>query len=806
VLQDLRAAWRAALRSPIFTATAALTLAIGIGASTAMFSIVNAVLLRPLPFRDPDRLVEIFEANPAEGRDETGVSAANFLDWRERSKAFQDVALLMADATPSVLDIGNFPIQARMAFVSTNLMSVLGVSPASGRGFSSSEASEIILSHELWRRAFGGDPAVIGRGVRVEGAPGTVIIGVMPPGFAFRAGVEFWMPLDDHEMKDRRSRYSQAFARLRSPVTVDAARLEMTAIAADLAREYPATNTGWTVRVEPLHEPAIERHRLGLLTLFAATAFVMLVGCANVSNLLLARGVSRQAELAVRTALGASRRRIMQLLLTESLALAAAGCVGGLLLAHALMPMFVHLASRSVPGIAEVGLSVSVLLFAGAASVIAALTAGLVPAARLSRTDLQLILKAAGERTTHQGGHTYLQRLIVAGELALCLALVVGAMLFIRTFVGLRTLELGFNPAYVISIDARFPMYRTMVRNRWQLLATDTSSVLQRLRSTAGIDAVAAINHAPLSGTLVPVTVTLPGEQQNRRALYRNVTPDYFRTLGIQFVAGRDFTEGDISHLARSPIPDARVREEGAVIVNESAARLFWPNRTALGQLLSTEYDPGISGRRVVGIVRDSRSSGLRDEIPIEVYVPYLQDPSFAMTLLVRTRMPLEQIAATLRHEIHQAAPDLSTANLRMLDDIVIESMGSTPFTALIATAFAAVALALSAVGIFSVFAFGVAARTREIGIRLALGASRAVVTRMFLREALATIGVGVIAGSAIVLALGRIIAALLFAVSPADPISFGVAVGVVVLVALAASYLPVRHAMRIDPAVTLRG
>ncbi|RPI51437.1 MAG: FtsX-like permease family protein [Acidobacteria bacterium] len=315
----------------------------------------------------------------------------------------------------------------------------------------------------------------------------------------------------------------------------------------------------------------------------------MLVGCANVSNLLLARGVARQTELAVRSALGASRRRIVRLLLLESLALAVSGGASGLLLSATSLPVLIHVASRAVPGIASADLSSPVLFFCIVSSALAALVAGFVPAWRFSRTDIQLAIKTAGERTTRHSGHMRLQRLIVAGELALCLVLVAGAILFIRTFASLATIELGFNPAHVISVDARFPIWRTTQRDRWQRLATDTTAVLQRLRSTSGVEAIAAINHAPLSGTLVPVRVTLPGETQGRRAFYRNVTPDYFRTLGIQFIAGRDFTDADISHLARSPEPDARRREEGVVIVNESAARLFWPDRTALGQLVSTE-------------------------------------------------------------------------------------------------------------------------------------------------------------------------------------------------------------------------
>jgi putative ABC transport system permease protein len=596
MMHDLRAVWRAARRAPIFTATAVITLAIGIGASTAMFSIVNAVLLRPLPFRDAHRLVEVFEANPSEGREQSGVAAANFLDWRGRSKTLDDLALMMIDANPSVLGIGDTSIQARMALVTPNLMSVLGVPPALGRGFGSPQAEEIILSHGFWHRAFGGDPAVIGRRVRVEGAPGTVIVGVMPASFSLRDGIEFWMPLDPAAsgMADRDARYLQAVGRLRASATLEGARAELAAIALRLARDYPATNAGWTVGIQQFTEPNVERHRLGLLTLFAATAFVMLVGCANVSNLLLARGVARQSELAVRSALGASRRRIAQLLFTESMALSLAGGVAGLMLACGMLPILVRLSSRVVPRVATANLSASVLIFSLAACLIAAIAAGLAPAFRLSRTDLQLTIKTGGERTTH-GGDAQVQRWIVAGGLALCLTLVLGATLFIRTFVNLTKTNLGFTPSHVISIDARFPMYRTTERNRWQLLARDTSAVLQRLRSIAGVDAAAAVNNAPLSGTLVPVEVMLAGETRGRRAFYQNVTPGYFGTLDIPVIAGRDFNDADVSHLATSPVPDPRRREEGVVIVNETAARLFWPDGNALGQTLSTAYDPGIS-------------------------------------------------------------------------------------------------------------------------------------------------------------------------------------------------------------------
>jgi putative ABC transport system permease protein len=799
------------VRSPIFTITAVATLAVGIGASTAMFSVLNAVLLKPLPYHEPDRLLEVFEVNPSEEK-QAGVAPENFRDWQQRSQLL-DLALFVVDGAPTVIGIGDGSVQARAAFVTPNLLTVLGVRPALGREFSAASvggtganSTEVILSHDFWRTAFAGDSAVLGRNVRIEGRPGTIIVGVMPSGFSFPSGIDFWIPIDaSRTATQRNTRYARVVGRLMRGATLTAGRTELESIASTLSREYPETNAGWTVRLTALQETTNNDHRLGLLALFASTALVVLVGCANVSNLLLARGIARKGEIAVRRALGASRRQIVQLLLIESLALAIAAGAAGLALAYALMRVLVRLARRTVPAVAGADLNGTVLLYSLAASLTVAIVAGLLPAVRLSRSD-QLSVGAAEERSTWPDTHLRQQHLIITGELALCVALSIGAMLFVRTFVALSRVELGFDPAHVISIDARFPMFRTTGRNRWHLVAHDTSAMLQRLRTTPGLEAVSAINFPPLSGTLVPANVTLAGEKRSRLAFYRNVTTGYFRTLGIQLVAGRDFTDADISYLARSTVPDARVREEGVVIVNESAARFFWPNDTALGHTLSTEYDPGISGRRVIGVVRDMRSAALRENnAPVEVYVPYLQDPSFAMTLLIRTRVPLAQVMPLIRNEIRQAAPDLSLANVRMLDDIVTDSMGSTPFTTLIVSAFAATALILSSIGVFSVFAFGVAMRTREIGIRLALGASASDVTRLFVNDAIRPIAAGVVIGTAIALAGAQILATLLFGITATDPVSFGAAITIVMAVSLAATYFPVRSALRVNPAVALR-
>lgn len=814
MLMDLRLAWRSLRRSPVFAATAVLTLGIGIGGSTAIFSIVNAVLLRPLPFQDPARLVRIWESNPAEGKDRVEVAAANFDDWRQRSSTFDDFALYNDFADPVVLGVGDTSIQVRQTIVTPNLFALLGVPPAVGREFGALrektgplDGREVILSDELWRRAFGGDSAVIGRTVRIEGLTDSVVVGVMPPGFSFPSRTDVWVPIDLGRAGTRRGdrRYA-ALGRLSANATLASARAELQLVAAALARDHAATNAGWTVAVVPLRDSIVDNHRRGLITLFAAVAFVMLLGCANLSNLLLARGSARRSELAVRTALGASRGRITRLLFTETAVLAFLGGAAGLALAGALLPMLVQLAGETVPRLVQARLSGAALAFCAIAAVSTALVAGVIPAIRLARPDLRAATSPEGERSTRLRPDMRLQRMVVAGELAVCLVLLVGATLFIQTFFRLKAIDLGFNPEHVISIEARIPLYRTLAPNRWQRLAIDMSTVLQRLRSVPGIQAVSATSDVPLSGNLLTTDVTVSGDARTRQAFYHRVSPDYFRTIGMTWVQGRDFTEDDASDLARLPDPRGGLPKRGAVIVNETTASAFWPAGNALGQVLSTSFDARvISGREVVGVVRDARSETLRRAPPAEVYVPFLEDPSFVMTLLVRTALPPEQAVPALRREIEAVTPDLSTANIRMLDDIVGDSIGSARFSTLVVSVFAAVALLLSALGVFGVFAFGAVARIREIGIRMAVGATEGDITRMFLKQAAGPIGLGVVTGAAGALALGRLVSSLLFGVTPSDPVSFASAALLLVAVAGVASYLPIRRVLRTDPASALR-
>ena len=543
------------------------------------------------------------------------------------------------------------------------------------------------MSHALWQRVFGADPTVIGRTVRIEGVPGNVVVGVMPAGFSFPPGTELWVPPSaSRAAGDARAvRSYGALGRLKPNASVAGARADLQSIAAVLARDHPATNAGWTVAVLPLHDSVVGGHRLGLMTLFAAVASVMLVGCANMSNLLLARGVARRNELAIRAALGAGRGRIARLLFTETAVLALLGGAAGWAFAGVLLPVLVRLAGENVPRLAEARLSAAALAYCALAVVVTTVGAGLAPALRLSRAEVQAAFSAAGERSTRLSIDTRLQRTIVGVELAVSLVLLVGAILFIQTFVRLKAIDLGFDPAHVISIEARVPIYRTSAPNRWQLLAADTSAVLRRLRSIPGVQAVSTTTDLPLSGNLMTTEVTLPGEPRPRQAFYHGVSPDYFKTMGMTLVQGRDFTEDDAGSLARLPDPRAAAPKQGAVIVNETTASTFWPSGSALGQFLSTSFDArGLSRRLVVGVVRDARSATLRGAPPAEVYVPYLEDPSFSMTLLVRTALPIDRIVADpasrdargeRRHE-HREHPDAGRCRERVHGVVTVQCVG----------------------------------------------------------------------------------------------------------------------------------
>jgi putative ABC transport system permease protein len=811
--------WRSGIRifrqRPLFAAVVVATLGVGIGASTAMFSLVDAVLLRPLPYRQPERLARISETKLSEGLEGRGVSGADAADVLARSRTIEDLALFGVSTTPTVIGVGDASIQVRDASVTTNFLGLLGVSPVLGRDFgavpersSPLDRREIIIGHALWMRAFGGDPAVVGRTIRLEGVPTGLVVGVTPPGFSLPEGTELWTAMRP-SLSQRDARDDGAIVRLAPETSLPRARADLQSIAEGLAREYPDTNAGWTIAVTSLQDSLVGGHRLALMTLFAAVTCVVLVGCANVANLLLTRGIARRHELAVRAALGANRSRIVRLLLAEAAAMASLGCAVGLVLAAMLLPLAVRLAGADVPRVTGARLDGSALIYSVLLAAAATFVTGVLPAIRLSRLDPRLGHDLAAEWTTQSGSNIRAQRVIVTAELAICFVLLAGAMLFARTLIRLEAVDLGFDPNHVISIDARVPFFRTVAPDRWQRAASDIESALERLRAMPGVQAAASTLDLPLDDNLTRTIVTLPASSRGYSAVYHNVSPDYFRTMGMTLIQGRDFTRDDASALAVAPmLPDSTtsVPRAGAVIVNETAARMLWPLGDVLGQSLSTSFDSRlIGGRRVVGVVRNVRSEDRRHAAPAEVYVPYLEDPSFATTLLVRTALPPDRVVPSIRHVLHDVSADLSLANVRMLDDVVDRSARSTRFSALIIGAFAGTSLLLAALGVFGVFAFGIAARTREIGVRIALGATRRDLVWMFLKQASVSTGAGLACGLVTAMAFGRLVGSLLYGVTSTDAVSYLCAAAVLIAVSLVASYLPIRRALRRDPTRALR-
>ena len=809
---DVRAAVRSFRVSPTFTITAVATLALGIGATTAIFSMVDAVLLRPLPFRTPERLVRVWESKPSEGKERFGVAPANLVEWQARARTFDGLALVDIDTNRTVLATPSGSLQVRDASVTPNLFALLGVQPQIGRSFTaaadatSTALREVTISHALWRDAFGADRNVIGRPVRIEGRATFVIVGVMPSGFSFPGDTELWFATTRQELAglSRDARLSAVVGRLKDGVALAAARADLEAIAQQLAREYPTTNAGWTVIAIPLQDALVGNVRSALLVLLAAVTLVLLIACANVAHLLFARGVWRARDLAIRAALGASRARLVKQLLTESLLLSLAGGAAGWMLAMALRPALWRLAGDAIPRTAEnARLSNGALGMCAFLSVATALVTGLLPALAASRKDSRTAMQDGGERAAGALGRSRMQQWLVVAEIAVALILVVSAVLLSRSVVRLRHVDLGFASDRVISIDLRVPFFDVQTPDRWFRLAETSRALIARVRGLPGIAAAATTSDPPLSGNAVTTVVT--AKSARRMALYHRVSPGYFTTLGMPLVGGRDFDDEDASSESQLTSAKATPRE-GAAIVNETLARTLWPDGNAIDQYVSTNFDRRtISARRVVAVVRDAKSETLRSAATPEIYVPYLEDPAFAFTLLARTTLPPSTIAASLRGAMRDVDPDISSTNVRTLDDIVSGTLASFRFNSIVVGAFATVALLLSAVGIYGVLAFGVARRTREIGIRIALGAAPSDIRRLILGQAMRAVGIGVALGLVGALAATRLIESLLFGVGRTDPLSFGGAVVVLVMVALIATYVPVRRAIRMEPVTALR-
>jgi putative ABC transport system permease protein len=795
--QDLAYAFRRLRQAPGFTLVAVATLALGIGANTAIFSVVNGVLLKPLPYPGSERLVAVSQV--WEGKREV-YSPPNFLDVQSQSTSFESIAAY--GGGEATLTGQGEPVSVPGAEVSASFFGVLGVQPLHGRFFRSGEndaamAKILVLGHALWMERFGGDPAVIGRAVTLDRKSYTVV-GVAPQGFAFPDDAQLWSPLgyDEDFHANRGAWYLSVIGRLKPGVSVAQADAEVATIAARLAKAYPDMNEGVGGAVGSLRDALVGDSRRALLILMGAVGLVLLIACVNVANLMLARVVARETELAVRTALGAGRIRLIRQLLTESLLIGVLGGLLGLALASFGTETLIALQARGLPRTSEIRLDGRVLAFAASLAIGTGLLFGLVPALLMARRATAQSLREGG-RGLLRGRGGRLRGALVIGEIALAMMLLAGAGLLIRSFNQLRQVDPGFHTRNALTFRLALPeaAYADAGRRtRWY------GDLLARLAGLPGVEAAGAVTALPLSGSRwnfsfeVDGRPKLPSAQQPTLET-RVATLDYFGAIGLPLLRGRTFATAD-----RDGAPQV-------VLLSEAAARRHFPGEDPIGRHITLGWGDGEkkAGGEIVGIVGDVKELGLGEASPPQIYLPYAQQPVRSMTVVLRTSVPPLGLAPGVRRIVAELDPSLPIARLRSLDEVMSRSLSEPRFYTLLLGAFAGSALLLAALGIFGVMSYAVAQREREIGIRVALGAHPRDVLRLVLSGAagLATLGVGLgLLGS---LALSRILASLLFNLSPTDPLTFACVALALATTALLASALPALRATRVDPLVALR-
>ena len=801
-LQDLRYALRGYRRSPGFAAAALLVLALGIGANAAIFTVVNAALLEPLPFTQPDRLVAVWHTPPPAsfpGMTQFAVSAANYLDWQREQHVFERMSV-QHFRTFALSSGGGEPEQVRGQGVSHGFFHVLGVTPLLGRSFVPDEDRPgadrvVILGHRLWQRRFGGDRGLVGRTILLDGTPHTVV-GIMDASFAYPDWAQLWTPLAwTAEERAVRSEHSlTVIARLRDGVGVEQAQAEMTAISGRLEQAYPEDNKGWGAVVVPLHEELLGDLRPSLMVLLGAVAFVLLIACANVATLVLSRTLARRTEMAVRLALGAGPSRIVRQVLTETTLLAVAGGALGLLVAEGGVRLISAFLGSRLPENLALRADARVLAFTAAVSLVAGLAAGLAPALRMAKASVGEAIKQGGGRSESEAAGSRLRATLVVVEVALSLVLLIGAGLMIRSLWQLHRVDAGFDARNVLTGWVSLP--RTRYAEPEQQ-ARFIDSLLSRVRALPGVEVAAFAPNLPLAnGNNWPVSIVgrpqLPLSEQPQ--LQGNVvTPGYLRTLRIPLVRGRDISEAD------------QADRPAVVLVSEAAAKWLWPGQDPIGQRMVEGFVPD-AVREVVGIVKDVKERGLHEPGTASMYLPLAQVPGFYGALVVRTRTSQpETLGPSLVAAVRELDRNLPVEDLMPMEMVVERSTSDTRFTMFLLAAFAGLALLLAAVGIYSVLAYAVRRRVREIGIRVALGADGRGVVRMVMGDALRPALLGVALGLAGALALRGVMANLLFGVSPADPATFAAVAALLVIVAVGSSALPAYRATRVDPVVALR-
>jgi len=799
-LNDIRYAIRNLIKRPGFTLVAVLTLGIGIGANSAIFSAIHALLLKPLPFPELDRVVAIWDKMPSRGVVHNEVAMANYLDWRAQNQSFDQLALYRwwsANLT------GVEPPERLQGFlVTANFVDVTGVKPIMGRNFTEEENQPgkdrvAILTHSLWQRRFGGDPNIINKTITVNSIQRTVI-GVMPERFNFPKGADVYapIPLSPELMSNRLSHSYYVIGTLKPGVTIESAQADIDSIAARLEQQYADTNTGWGATVYPIVADTVRQYDTALWVMMGAVGFVLLIACANVANLMIARATGRQREIALRAALGASRWRIMRQLLTESLIVALVGGAFGVLVGFwgldALRVANPGDAAKFAPGWYQLGINLPVLLFTLGLSLFSGLVFGLAPAWQLSRPNLNDALKE-GARNLSGGSHRLRSSLVVF-EVALSLVLLVGAGLLFRSFLSLLNTNPGFDPDNVLTMNLVLPnaKYREQPQR-----AAFYNDLVQRVKAAPGVESAAFVNYLPLGGSNSSDAYFIEGEPepqpgQEHEGRYRVATPDYFQTMRIS-IRGRAFTEQDKA--GATPV----------VIVNETFARKHWPGQNALGKRFRIfgpiERSPWME---IVGVIEDVRHD-LNLPVTPEYYLPHAQDPWNAMVLVARTSVDPASLAASIRQQVWSIDKDQPVFDVRTMQEVRSMSVTMYSFSSVMLGIFAGIALLLASIGIYGVMAFAVTQRTQEIGIRMALGARGADVLKLVVTHGMKLALLGIVLGLAGAWALTRFMAGLLVGVHATDLLTFAVVSACLFVAALLACYLPARRATKVDPLVALR-
>lgn len=804
-MQDLKYGLRMIVKNPVFSAVAIITLALGIGANTAIYTVVESVLLEPLPFEEPDELTLLWTRNDEQNQDKYMVSPMDFDDWRNMNRTFESMAAYWP-TTGTITEVGGDPTGVRVVYTTENFFGLLGATTLAGRTFAADEGPEstpvVILGHGFWERRFGADPSIVGRTITLDGDP-LEVIGIVRPEHTFPAEADLWINMTwAMQIQSRYARWMSAVGRLRDDTELTTARSDLVALAARIESENPDSNRGWTVTMAGLHDEMVGDTRTALIVLLSATGLILLIACANVANLLLSRSEVRAREIAVRVAFGADRPRLVRQLITESLVLAGAGAALGLLIAKLSVGALLSLAPVTLPRERSITLDGSILLVVVIVSLLTGVLFGLAPIWRLLRGDVHSTLRDGARSTTGLGGHR-LQNAFVVGQLAMAMMLVVGAGLLVQSFANIRAIDTGFQPSGVLTFELDLA---TSVAEDDVDVINQYEQLRDRIAQLPGVRVVGDASQLPLGESIdynqpfVFAERELPRELEPR-AFFRPVSPGFFEAMGTPVVSGRSFESTD------------REGAPGVAIVNESFARRFFDGEDPVGERfggMNYRWGPlGAiflgDGAEIVGVVQDVKYDGIRSDAVPAIYVSGLQSSIRRRTITVRTAGAPEGVLPLVRQELTSLNPNLALRNLRTMDDVLSAAQSRDRFSTLLLTLFGVVALILASVGVYGVLAYAVEQRSGELGIRMALGAAAGDVRGMVLTDGARLVGVGLLLGVTGALALSGVLASQLFGVSPRDPLVYGSVIAILLVVGLLASFIPAWRATRVDPMIAMR-